>query len=191
MAQESRTLVAELKNEVSSYKSKLKQAEDLASTDELTGVANRRGIESFILSNIDKSALFTVVMFDLNEFKGINDTFGHIAGDEILKQFAKGLRSCTRDQDLVGRLGGDEFIAVMTCGESRARSMLGKIRDNVFTRYMLRDDKGNFLSSIQVNASVGVAEWQAGETIQQVIARADAAMYMNKEAASALVAPAR
>ena len=183
MAQESRNLVAELKNEVSSYKSKLKRAEDLASTDELTGAANRRGIEFFIDSYIAKGSVFTVVILDIDEFKAINDSFGHVAGDEILMKFARALRSSTRQQDLVGRLGGDEFIVVMTCGESRARSMLGKVKGNVFTRYMLRDDNGNFLSSIQVNASTGVAEWQAGETIQQLIARADAEMYKNKEAA--------
>lgn len=183
MAREGKNLVAELKNEVSSYESKLKCAEDLASTDELTGAANSRGIKSFIASNIAKSSIFTVVIFDLNKFKAINDRFGHVAGDEILKQFAGRLRSNMREQDLVGRWGGDEFIVVMTCDESRTRSMLGRVRDNVFTRYMLRDRSSDFLSPIYVDASTGVAEWRPGETVQQLIARADAEMYKNKEAA--------
>ncbi len=186
MAKENTNLVAKLKNEVSSYESRLKCAEDLASTDELTGAANRRGIESFILSNMAKSSNFTVVILDLNKFKAINDRFGHVVGDEILKQFASGLRSNTREQDLVGRWGGDEFIIVMTCGESSARSMLGRVKGNVFTRYMLRNDDSNFLSPIYVDASSGVAEWQSGETIQQLIGRADAEMYKNKEGAHQL-----
>ncbi len=183
MAQESSNLVADLKNEVSSYESKLKSAEDLALTDELTGTANRRGIESFILSNIAKRSVFTVVMFDLNKFKPINDSFGHVAGDEILRQFARGLRSNTRELDLVGRWGGDEFIVVMTCPESRARATLGRVKENVFTRYMLRNDNMKFLSPIYVDAAIGVAQWQSGETVEQLIARADAEMYKNKEAA--------
>jgi diguanylate cyclase (GGDEF)-like protein len=183
MAQESRNLIAELRNEVSSYESKLKHAEDLAFTDELTGIANRRRIESVILSNIAKSSIFTVVIFDLDKFKAINDRFGHVAGDNLLKQFARALGSNTREQDLVGRWGGDEFIVVMTCGESLARSMLGRVRDNVIKRYMLRDDDSNFLSPIYLDASTGVAEWQPVETIQHLIARADADMYKNKEAA--------
>ncbi|MGD0482088.1 MAG: GGDEF domain-containing protein [Terracidiphilus sp.] len=180
MAQESRNLVAELKNEVSSYELKLKCAEDLACTDELTGVANRRGIESFIASNIAGGSIFTIVVFDLNKFKAINDSFGHVAGDEILKQFARRLRSNTRERDRVGRWGGDEFIVVMTCGESQVRSMLGRVKDHDFERYMLRNDNSNFFSPIYVGASTGVAEWQSGETIQQLIARADAEMYKNK-----------
>jgi diguanylate cyclase (GGDEF)-like protein len=185
MAQESRKLVAELKNEVLSYELKLKCAEDLASTDELTGVANRRGIESFIASNIATSSIFTVVVFDLNKFKAINDSFGHVAGDEILKQFARRLRSNTRERDRVGRWGGDEFIVVMTCGESRVRSMLGRVRDHVCERYMLRNDNSNFFSPIYVGAATGIAEWQPGESAQQLIARADAEMYKNKVAARA------
>lgn len=191
MAQESRKLVAELKNEVLSYELKLKCAEDLASTDELTGVANRRGIESFIASNIARESIFTVVVFDLNKFKAINDSFGHVAGDEILKQFARRLRSNTRERDRVGRWGGDEFIVVMTCGESRVRSMLGRVKDQVFARYMLRNDNSNFFSPIYVGASTGIAEWQSGETAHQLIARADAEMYRDKVTAEARQNPSK
>jgi diguanylate cyclase (GGDEF)-like protein len=185
MAEESRNLVAELKNELSTYESKLKCAEDLASTDELTGAANRRGIESSIVSNIAKGVNFSVVIFDLNRFKAINDSFGHAAGDEILKQFAGRLRSNTRELDLVGRWGGDEFVVVMRCSESRARSTLGRFKDHVFARYMLRNDNNKFLSPIYVDAATGVAEWHHGETAPQLIARADSEMYRNKAAAAA------
>jgi diguanylate cyclase (GGDEF)-like protein len=191
MAQESRNLVAELKNEVSSYELKLKCAEDLACTDELTGVANRRGIESFIASNIAGGSIFTIVVFDLNKFKAINDSCGPVAGDEILKQFARRLRSNTRERDRVGRWGGDEFILVMTCGESRVRSMLGRVKDQVFARYMLRNDNSNFFSPIFVGASTGIAEWRSGETVHQIIARADAEMYRNKVAAEARQNPSK
>jgi len=191
MAEESRNLVAELKTKVSSYELRLKCAEDLACTDELTAVANRRGIESFIASHIARGTIFTVVVFDLNKFKAINDSFGHVAGDEILKQFARRLRSNTRERDLVGRWGGDEFIVVMTCGESRTRSTLGRIKEQVFARYMLRNDNSNFFSPIDVGAAIGAAEWQSGETVQQLIARADAEMYKNKAAAAARQNPMR
>jgi diguanylate cyclase (GGDEF)-like protein len=185
MARESRELVAALKNQVSSYELKLKCAEDLASTDELTGVANRRGTESFIVSNIAGGSIFTVVLFDLNKFKEINDRFGHVAGDEILKQFAKRLCSNTRERDRVGRWGGDEFIVVMNCGESRARSMLDRVKRHVFARYMLRSGDNGFFSPIYVDAATGLAEWHHGETVHQLIARADSEMYRNKAAAAA------
>jgi len=103
MAQESKKSVALLQAEVSTYETKLKAVEELALRDALTGLANRRNVEERIQWRIQHQQEFSVVILDLNYFKEVNDTYGHSAGDSLLKQFAQELRGCIRSSDLVGR----------------------------------------------------------------------------------------
>ncbi|HUN84045.1 MAG TPA: GGDEF domain-containing protein [Terracidiphilus sp.] len=180
MALDSQELVARLKAEVSIYETRLKAAEHLAFRDELTRVANRRSVEERVHLNIENRQPFSVVMLDLNHFKHVNDKYGHVVGDKMLKQFAKELQLNTRSGDLVGRWGGDEFVVVLGCDEISANSHIARIRDWVFGKYTIElEDKKKPLE-IWVDASIGVAEWRTGESIQQVIEKADTAMYAEK-----------
>ncbi|MFZ0747272.1 MAG: GGDEF domain-containing protein [Terracidiphilus sp.] len=180
MALDSQELVAHLKAEVSIYETRLKAAEYQALRDELTRVANRRSVEERVHWNIENRQPFCVVMLDLNRFKHINDKYGHFVGDKMLKQFAKELQLNTRSGDLVGRWGGDEFVVVLGGDAISASSHIGRIRDWVFGKYTIElEDKKKPLE-IWVDASIGVAEWRSGETIQQVIEKADTAMYVEK-----------
>lgn len=180
MALDSQELVAHLKAEVSIYETRLKAAEHLAFQDELTRVANRRSVEERVHWNIENRQTFCVVMLDLNHFKHVNDRYGHVVGDMMLKQFAKELQLNTRSGDLVGRWGGDEFVVVLGCDAISAGSHIARIRDWVFGKYTIQlEDKKEPLE-IRVDASIGVAEWRTGETIQQVIEKADTAMYVEK-----------
>lgn len=180
MAQESQKLVAQLKAEVSIYETKLKSVEHLAYRDDLTMVANRRSVEERMLCNIENGQPFCVVMLDLNHFKHVNDKHGHLAGDELLKQFAKELQLNTRSGDLVGRWGGDEFVLVLSCDGFSARVHIDRIRDWVFGKYVIQVGTEKKALEVQLDASIGVADWHPGETIDQVLENADRAMYLEK-----------
>ena len=183
MAQESKKSVERLRAEVSTYETKLQAAEQLALQDALTGMANRRNLEERIEISIARKQAFCVSIFDLNNFKQINDTYGHLAGDNLLKQFGQELRSQFRGADMVGRWGGDEFLALLDGDLSGARSRIEQMQRWVFGEYTIQVDANKQTIKATVDASVGVAQWQPGETLQQLIHRADAAMYKEKELA--------
>jgi len=180
MEQESQKLVTQLKTEISTYETKLKEAEDLASRDALTGLPNRRNIEERIESRIAAGQGFCVVVVDVNQLKKVNDLHGHLAGDNLLQQFAQELRSSFRSTDLVGRWGGDEFM-IVTCGDTAgAQAQIERMQKWVFGEYTIRPGKGTGEVKVSVNAAVGLAEWQNGEASKSLIERADAAMYAQK-----------
>jgi diguanylate cyclase (GGDEF)-like protein len=183
MTQDSHNLVARLQAEVSTYENKLKAVEQLALRDELTGLSNRRNLEERIEWRIAYNQAFCVVMLDLNRFKQVNDAYGHLAGDSVLKQFSRELRSSSRSTDIVGRWGGDEFILVLDCDLPGAKLQIERVRKWVFGDYKIQLGAGTGEAKVHVDASIGVARWQPGETIQEVIEHADAAMYQDKELA--------
>jgi diguanylate cyclase (GGDEF)-like protein len=180
MARESQQLVAQLKAEVSTYETRLRSAEQLAYRDELTMVANRRSVEERMRQNIASKLPFCVVMLDLNHFKKVNDKYGHVAGDDLLKQFAKELQLNTRSGDLAGRWGGDEFVLVLSCDKSGARAQIERLESWVFGKYKIQVGTENKTVEVRLDASVGVADWHPGETIEEVVEKADQAMYLEK-----------
>jgi diguanylate cyclase (GGDEF)-like protein len=181
MNQDSRLLVEQLQMEVSTYETKLKAAEEMVLRDELTGLSNRRNVEERLASRISKGQAFCVVILDLDNFKQVNDTHGHLAGDSLLKQFAGELRSSSRTHDTVGRWGGDEFILVLDCDLSGAKVQLERTKKLTLGEYKIQLGTGSKETKVSVTASAGLAEWLPGQTIKDVIAHADAAMYVDKE----------
>jgi len=181
MAEESKKSVASLQAEVSTYETKLHAAEQLAMQDALTGLANRRNMEDRIEAAIAKKSAFCVALFDLNRFKQINDTHGHLAGDDLLKQFAQEMRSHFRGNDTVGRWGGDEFLALLDGNLAGAQSRIEQAQKWVFGDYTIQLDANKKTMKTRVDASVGVVQWHVGETLQQLVHRADGAMYKDKE----------
>jgi diguanylate cyclase (GGDEF)-like protein len=181
MAQESKKSVALLQAEVSTYETKLKAAEELVLRDQLTGLANRRNVEERIQWRIQHQQEFSVVMMDLNQFKQVNDTYGHMAGDSLLKQFAQELRGCIRSTDLVGRWSGDEFIVVLDCNLASTKSQIERVEKWVFGEYPIQVGNNKAETKIHVEAAVGMTQWRVGETMQHLIESADAAMYADKK----------
>ena len=122
-----------------------------------------------------------VVILDLNRFKLVNDRYGHLAGDSLLKQFSQELRANLRSSDLVGRWSGDEFMAVLDCDLATAQSQIARMRQWVFGEYTLQLSPNAGKAQVTVDAAVGVAQWKPGESIQAVIECADTAMYEEKK----------
>ena len=179
MTQDSRVSVAQLQAEVSTYETKLKAVEQLARQDALTGLANRRNVEENIEWRIAHERTFCIVILDLDGFKQVNDSYGHLAGDDLLKQFSREMRSNIRSTDIVGRWGGDEFIVVLDCDLNTAKTQIDRLRKWVLGEYTIQTTDANKIK-VKLDASIGVARWESGQTMQALIANADSAMYREK-----------
>jgi diguanylate cyclase (GGDEF)-like protein len=178
MAEESRKSTARLREEVHVYQARLDDAERLAGSDPLTGLDNRRRVECAVERRIAQSRLFSILILDLNGFKDINDAYGHLTGDEVLKQFASELKSAFRATDVVGRWGGDEFIVVLDEGPEETSAIMERITRWLFGRYTIRANGSTH--KVTVDAAVGIATWQPGDTLRSLLERGDTAMYRSK-----------
>jgi len=124
--------------------------------------------------------LSTIIFVDLNEFKSVNDRFGHGVGDELLKVIGGVLQDGVRDCDMVARLGGDEFGILLfksdvEVARAKAQALCCRIANQAV-------DISS--GSVSITAAWGVAPCEPGDTVEQVLARADRAMYMSKRAQS-------
>jgi diguanylate cyclase len=180
MNQDSHSLLRQLKTEVSDYETKLKVAQELVIRDELTGLSNRRNVEERIEMRIAKAQPFCVAILDLDRFKQINDTYGHLAGDSLLKQFTAELRTNSRAHDTVGRWGDDEFIIVLDCDLAGANLQLDRTKKWMFGEYKIQPGGGAAEVKVRATASIGLAQWQPGESISDVIEHAGNSMYLEK-----------
>jgi diguanylate cyclase (GGDEF)-like protein len=142
----------------------------LAGTDPLTGTANRRAWDDELSSAADQAAFdgrpMSVALLDLDDFKGYNDHHGHQAGDRLLKEVSAAWQAILRMSDVLARIGGDEFAALLPgCSLETAAQIAERLRAAV---------PGG-------NCSVGVASWDPIEPVEELLARADAALYEAKE----------
>lgn len=153
----------------------------LAEIDALTGVFNRRALLTLLdkaLSHAKRvQAPLPVLVIDLDNFKKINDTWGHQRGDDALKHFVDLAQRCLRNEDIMGRLGGEEFgIFLPGADPAGALAVAERLRALVETRPLAVDG-----GSLPMTVSIGVAQSTAGDAAQAVLQRADAAMYSAKE----------
>lgn len=155
----------------------------LAFLDPLTGLFNRRYIEQWLANEIARSQrhsyALTVVLFDLDAFKQVNDGYGHSAGDRVLQEFAERLRKATRGADVAGRYGGDEFLAVLPeCTSKGVQHILQRLND------LQAEACGEKLPFYY---SAGWTEYVPGESIEELLKRADQALYANKRGSKGLL----
>lgn len=160
------------------------QLQQQATTDTLTGLPNRNALfdrlESAIESNGRVNDTLALALLDLDGFKQVNDSLGHRAGDDILRQIAGRLRKNLRRSDFAARLGGDEFVILFNHyrGTEELISVLEKKRDALVKPISLfaNDDIHHFTLGV----SIGAVEWGPTITAQKLISVADAAMYQSK-----------
>ena len=176
MKRESESSLHNLRAELAGYETRLQEADSLATRDQLTGLTNRRGLEAKMETRVAQQRPFTLLVLDLNGFKAVNDTLGHIAGDQLLKQFGSELKSALRTSDLVARWGGDEFVVVIE--DDQVTTHVDRIRQWVFGDYTIQ--AGGVSQKVKVAAAIGVAVWSPGETMADVFSHADASMYQQK-----------
>ncbi|MEO8180711.1 MAG: diguanylate cyclase [Deltaproteobacteria bacterium] len=148
--------------------------------DALTGVLNRRGLENFFAREFERARLegatVAVMLVDLNDFKLVNDVWGHAAGDTALCAVARCLQDALRANDRIGRMGGDEFAIVLP--EIRSDDCLALVQRVRQISPMVIDLIP--AGSVRVGLSLGIASAEPGESFELVLARADAAMYEDK-----------
>jgi diguanylate cyclase len=161
-----------------------KRAEEFhtaAMKDGLTRLYNRKALDLKLSSALEGlsqgGSPFALILFDVNEFKSINDTFGHVAGDKVLQKVAEILNETFRKGDFIARFGGDEFAAIIGgMNEEMARERISSFRKNLgkirFTSHKLGD--------IRVNVSAGIAIARGEDTAESLLNRADKAMYEEK-----------
>lgn len=164
-------------------RSHLDEGMELAVTDTLTGLHNRRYISSRLRQAMDSAsnggAPVSLLLADIDHFKTINDTHGHEAGDQVLRDFSSRLLTGLRALDLAARYGGEEFVVVMPgAGMAEAEIAAERLRSSVAgSDFKLGDG-----TKVPVTVSIGVAQARRGEAIDSLLRRADEALYVAKNA---------
>ncbi len=185
--------LANLSRELSRKNLELEKANEtitrLMHTDVLTGLPNRRSVmerlRDLVVDAQSKGESLSVVMADLDHFKEINDTWGHAAGDRVLEAFGRLLLEGLREEDLPGRIGGEEFLVLLPgMGEDEAFQCAERIRKMVESMELKYPPR-------QITASFGVSSLKKGQSMDDVIHRADEALYDAKTSGRNRVEKAR
>ncbi len=161
----------------------LEESVDLSTKDGLTGLFNRRYFDIHIKQMVDKSIetgqKMCMLMFDMDHFKEVNDTYGHPAGDAVLKELSTNLKASFRITDLISRYGGEEFVVLV----SNVDLEMGmKIAENARARVENIDfEIPDHNEPLKKTTSIGIAEYNPNETIEEFISRVDKALYEAKE----------
>ncbi|MDR3365300.1 MAG: diguanylate cyclase [Clostridiales Family XIII bacterium] len=175
-----RTAWAFLIRDVTTTTVMVKQLEEYAYRDPLTGLNNRRHFMELAQPAIGKAERmnesYYVLMLDLDHFKRVNDTHGHMAGDEVLRSCAAMIRKTLRGHDIVGRYGGEEFVVLITDAiQAEVVQLAERIRQNIATATIPYGDK-----DLRITISIGVAEREPEVDFEKIIDNADHALYIAK-----------
>lgn len=178
MSEDNESALAGLQREISGFQKRLEKVQIEASTDPLTGVANRRRCTREITNRIQSLNPFGIILFDLNKFKQINDTHGHAAGDSVLRLVARNISAEVESGELLCRWGGDEFVIVHNGlpAELAARGRI--IASRISGLFSVRINGTDH--ELALGAEFGWAEYREGETAEDLFARADKLLYGTK-----------
>jgi two-component system, cell cycle response regulator len=164
-------------------RAELEESIDLATKDGLTGLFNRRYFDIHIKQMVTKSIgtgnKISMMMFDMDHFKQVNDTYGHPTGDAVLKTLSSTLKSSFKITDLIARYGGEEFVVVLSNTDLNSGLQIAeKVRQKIETTdFVIPNNE----IPLKKTTSIGIAEYQEGESIPDFISRADKALYKAKQ----------
>jgi diguanylate cyclase (GGDEF)-like protein len=174
----SRQCMAAEKTRLAEATARVKQ---IALHDPLTGLFNRQHLQTRIDAERDRAARsgsgFCIALIDLDHFKRVNDTHGHPVGDEVLLSFAQQAQGILREIDVVGRWGGEEFVVVMPETDPTQAGLIGLGR---LKQALSTTEVSARVPTLRVTFSAGMAAWRPGESTEQLIQRADQALYRAK-----------
>lgn len=165
--------------DISEQKKLESELERQATHDRLTGLYNREFFDQLLEREISRAQrtgqALAVILFDIDHFKAINDTYGHLIGDNVLQELATSIQGRLRAEDTLARWGGEEFIGLLpSTGEAGAQALAEGIRVQV--------SEQDFAGPGHLSISAGVAAWSEGESLKDLVKRADDALYAAKEA---------
>lgn len=160
---------------------RMKRLHEIATTDPLTGVDNRRSIEQRATAAVagahEAGAPLTALVLDVDHFKSVNDGHGHLIGDKVLERIAATFRRDLRHFDLLGRTGGEEFLVLLPdTGLAQAGVIAERLRAAIEAM-----DCGDLAEGLACTVSIGMAGLRRGESLQELVQRADAALYRAKD----------
>lgn len=180
---------ANAERELVEQREKIAELEQLARTDELTGLINRRGLEAALESLLSAANRYreagVICFIDIDDFKSINDTHGHGKGDEVLQKVAEAISDNVRLEDIVARVGGDEFVVVLTRTSLHDGLRKAKQLQQALNETAVRAGR----NIIRMNVSLGIQSYDGRTSIDEVMARADHAMYADKRARKLSLVP--
>ena len=167
-----------LNNTRSKLEAKTRELELLSETDSLTQTYNRVKLDQVFNVELSRAERYgyplSIIMIDIDYFKNVNDSHGHIVGDQVLTKFASLIQGDLRSNDILGRWGGEEFLIICpSTNLSKAEMVSEKLRQII--------ENSNFSPIETMTASFGVTEWVRKDTQETLISRADYAMYISKK----------
>lgn len=154
------------------------EIKNLAYRDPLTGIHNRRGFNEIGELELERAFRYhhatSILILDIDHFKDVNDVYGHLVGDEVLKGVTASIQGVVRQTDIKARWGGDEFIVMLLeTSPSDAWEMAERLREHV--------NRHEFESAGIISVSIGIAGMNSGDTLETLIKRADTALYLSKK----------
>lgn len=177
-------LEIKVKERTAELEKALKDIKEISITDKLTQIYNRRYLDT-ILENSNKNlrrygTCYAVMIFDIDDFKQINDNYGHQTGDIVLKEFARLLKSSIRETDILGRWGGEEFLLIVPhANEENIVNLANALRQKI--------EKYEFLKNKSITTSIGISIQNKEDNHESLIIRADIALYKAKRKGKNLV----
>lgn len=173
----SRKSFKQLKSEVKSIRNNNVILNQLAITDKLTSVYNRRYIDSFLLEKIEEfnknpQNKLSIVFIDIDDFKKINDTYGHVKGDKVLVEFSEIIKYNIRTGDIFGRWGGEEFIIISENSLEKTAEIANKLKNII--------EEHTFCKDLHLTSSFGITTCKHNDTLSTIIQKADYALYQAK-----------
>lgn len=167
--------------ELKKLKDKMDELQKATEHDPLTGIYNRKGFENQFINELERVKRYgsniVLAIMDIDDFKSINDTYGHLTGDEVLKAFTYGVNRIIRKNDIFSRIGGDEFTLLL--------AECTKVETEIFFNKLYAFFNSNIYntgsSKLKIHVSSGASNIKSDDSIESVLERADKAMYVSKK----------